>query len=338
MRHQRDRMLWTASTTRRGAWLGVALLGVSLSIAACSANEPERASTSTVVPSTGAPIPTSHPSGALVGEFVGHWDATTHAFTIEPAHADDDAAGLTSQAWSEIPTGLMSVATTGATYVDTTHALIQQGSAPSCAVYTATSNCGSPATSPCTEALCATVTLKANASATFSTVDVEVVSLSTGFTVESDDRSTTPVTPSESAVGVSGVMGLWRWAGATALTPGGAAVQGSTTWQFDGAAIGSSFHFAVRVWAIPKAKSISAGANHACVLNPDSTLGCWGDGAYGELGTGTTSGALSPLAPALTGVTSVSAGNGFTCVVQSGGTVACTGFNADFELGNGPTH
>ena len=36
------------------------------------------------------------------------------------------------------------------------------------------------------------------------------------------------------------------------------------------------------------AVSIAAGGNHTCALLVDGTLRCWGDGAYGVLGTGNT--------------------------------------------------
>src|SRR5262249_55926766 len=152
----------------------------------------------------------------LVGEFVGRYDAETHAFSIVPAPSKGDGTTLQDEAWSLTSSGLVTFNTVGSAYVDkNTNAT--QGTAPSCALSTA-SNCGKNNTAACKEAICATVSLQAGASATFTTVDVQVAGVTGNIVVESDDTSTTPVTTSEQDGGItSSPIGLWRWSGATAL-------------------------------------------------------------------------------------------------------------------------
>lgn len=75
------------------------------------------------------------------------------------------------------------------------------------------------------------------------------------------------------------------------------------------------------------AKSIVAGAAHACALLADGRVGCWGDGRFGRVGRATTVGsdAVSPSVVAgVKGVTTLAPGPGFSCFVSPSGT-ACVG-------------
>ncbi len=74
------------------------------------------------------------------------------------------------------------------------------------------------------------------------------------------------------------------------------------------------------------ATAISAGAGFACAILTDSTVRCWGDDDFGQLGNGATIRSPTPVAVmGLSGVTAVSAGNDFACALLSDGTVQCWG-------------
>ena len=100
------------------------------------------------------------------------------------------------------------------------------------------------------------------------------------------------------------------------------------------------------------ALSLSVGSNHVCAIMSDSSLVCWGDNTYGQLGLGDTT---SPkdiigddsdeMGDALVAVDlgtgrtalSVSAGNSYTCALLDNRTVKCWGYNVSGELGLGDT-
>jgi alpha-tubulin suppressor-like RCC1 family protein len=64
------------------------------------------------------------------------------------------------------------------------------------------------------------------------------------------------------------------------------------------------------------AGSVDAGIVHACGLNTDGTLACWGDNSRGQ--------ATPPAGP----FAAVSAGGIHTCGMKTDGTVACWGSNS----------
>jgi alpha-tubulin suppressor-like RCC1 family protein len=120
-------------------------------------------------------------------------------------------------------------------------------------------------------------------------------------------------------------------------------------------AVGGSFGCSsvpVTVSGLSGVIAITAGYAHTCALLSGGTLECWGDNAYGELGTGSCTGpqqcdnpdgayacSTTPVAvPGLSGVTAVAAGDDgtHTCALLSGG-VECWGFDQLGELGNGTT-
>jgi alpha-tubulin suppressor-like RCC1 family protein len=85
---------------------------------------------------------------------------------------------------------------------------------------------------------------------------------------------------------------------------------------------------------------IATGGAHTCALISDGTVTCWGNGAYGQLGTGDTVDSNIPVA--VTGgalanetVTQIATGNLHTCALISDGTVTCWGNGAGGELGTG---
>src|SRR3989442_13046714 len=80
--------------------------------------------------------------------------------------------------------------------------------------------------------------------------------------------------------------------------------------------------------------AVAAGAGFACGATPSGVAYCWGDGWYGQLGTGATqtnSTTPVPVAGGLT-FTAVTAGSNFACGVTPSGTAYCWGGG---QLGNG---
>ena len=81
---------------------------------------------------------------------------------------------------------------------------------------------------------------------------------------------------------------------------------------------------------------LAASADHTCALLSDGTARCWGDNSYGQLGDGTTTARMAPVAVAgLTGATALTAGLWHTCARLMDGTARCWGYNARGEVGDG---
>lgn len=96
------------------------------------------------------------------------------------------------------------------------------------------------------------------------------------------------------------------------------------------------------------AKALAAGDAHTCAILDDDTVRCWGQGLYGQLGSGTTAyrgdapnqmGANLPkldLGPGRT-AKAIAAGQAHTCAILDDGTVKCWGENSKGQLGDGDT-
>lgn len=152
--------------------------------------------------------------------------------------------------------------------------------------------------------------------------------------------STTPVTVTGGHVFTSLEAGLWNVCG---LTSAGAAL----CWGNDSFAQlgdGGTWLFANPA---PREVSggltfsqVSVGAAHMCGLTTAGDAWCWGYNAYGQLGTGNTAWASTPV-PVLTGgrqftALVASAGNiifGHTCGVDAAGVMSCWGANSTGQLG-----
>lgn len=92
------------------------------------------------------------------------------------------------------------------------------------------------------------------------------------------------------------------------------------------------------------ATRLSSGWSHSCVVVSGGQIRCWGDNSQGQLGDGTTTDRLRPVAvrtPSgtanLTGIAEVSAGGYFTCARKTNGQARCWGSNFYGQLGNGTT-
>ena len=86
------------------------------------------------------------------------------------------------------------------------------------------------------------------------------------------------------------------------------------------------------------ALALSARGTHACVVQADGVVRCWGNNEFGKLGNGTTDNPATPVS-AFSGiaVTQVSQAYYSTCVITTGGTVFCSGLNDSGELGDSTT-
>ena len=88
----------------------------------------------------------------------------------------------------------------------------------------------------------------------------------------------------------------------------------------------------------PRATAVDAGASHTCALLADGTARCWGAGASGRLGNGSTANHSTPVTVSgLTGAVAISAGGSHSCAVLVGGTAKCWGANTYGQLGNNST-
>jgi len=163
--------------------------------------------------------------------------------------------------------------------------------------------------------------------------------------------STTPVTVS----GLSGVTAIAAGGEDTCALLSGGAVK---CWGWnpygqlgDGSSTGpetcggnACSTIPVAVTAVSGASAIAVNGGSACAVI-SSAVECWGFNAYGELGTGSSTGpatcgtyacSRTPVAvPGLSSVTAIVQGEQHVCALLSGGTVDCWGFNQDGELGDG---
>ena len=124
--------------------------------------------------------------------------------------------------------------------------------------------------------------------------------------------------------------------------------QGDTEFRGDGAGEMGDNLAPVGLGVGRTATAITAGGVHTCALLDDGSVKCWGDGAFGQLGTGAPdargdgAGEMGDdLAPIGLGsgrtAVAITAGDVHTCALLDNGSVKCWGFNLDGELGYGDT-
>lgn len=87
--------------------------------------------------------------------------------------------------------------------------------------------------------------------------------------------------------------------------------------------------------------AVGEGHNHGCAILSDNKAYCWGEGAWGALGTNSTSDEPVP-APVYTGgvlsgktIKQIATGDWHSCVIASDDRAYCWGYGNNGELGNG---
>jgi len=85
------------------------------------------------------------------------------------------------------------------------------------------------------------------------------------------------------------------------------------------------------------AAAIAAGSDHTCAATTSGSVLCWGYNGYGQLGDGTNTSALTPVAVSGLGggVAVLAAGSAANCAVTGAGTAWCWGSGNAGQLGNG---
>jgi len=113
-----------------------------------------------------------------------------------------------------------------------------------------------------------------------------------------------------------------------ALAAGDATITATSEGKSGTSAIGSRLRFT----------TISAGQDFTCGVTPVHTVYCWGRNTEGELGDGTTTDRLTPVAakiPLGVSIDSVSAGQDHACALSTSFKVFCWGANVFGQLGSG---
>ena len=78
--------------------------------------------------------------------------------------------------------------------------------------------------------------------------------------------------------------------------------------------------------------AVACGAEHACLVDSDGKVRCWGRNHEGQLGDGATIDRASPVELALTNVIGITAYSHTTCALAGNGAVTCWGSNDNAQL------
>ena len=91
------------------------------------------------------------------------------------------------------------------------------------------------------------------------------------------------------------------------------------------------------VQGITFSNQISSGFDHACAITSDSSVKCWGNNSYGQLGISASNSNYPTSVSGIVAATDVSAGEKHTCSILSDRSVKCWGKNDYGQLGDGTT-
>jgi alpha-tubulin suppressor-like RCC1 family protein len=94
----------------------------------------------------------------------------------------------------------------------------------------------------------------------------------------------------------------------------------------------------VAVVGLSGVTAVTAGNDFSCALTTGGSPSCWGDNEYGQLGNGSTVGALTPVPiKGIPTASAITAGGYFACVTLPSVAVQCWGTDTSGELGDGAT-
>lgn len=98
-----------------------------------------------------------------------------------------------------------------------------------------------------------------------------------------------------------------------------------------------TYDYPETIEGVKDAAAVSAGGSHACALNGDGTVICWGNNSSNQLGRiiGDLGSTRATLVADITAAISVDAGGSHTCAVLTDKTISCWGSNNTGQLGNG---
>ena len=84
---------------------------------------------------------------------------------------------------------------------------------------------------------------------------------------------------------------------------------------------------------------VATGENHTCALTTAGGVLCWGHNTSGQVGDGSATPRLTPVAVTGlgSGVQALTAGDSHTCALTTAGAVLCWGDNFSGQLGDGST-